>query len=338
MKRTLSRLAAMLCALILCVSCACAEMQEYEVTFFNVFDTFSRIAVYAPSQAQAQTWCQTAYTVLLECHRLYDIYNDYEGVTNLKTLNDTAAQGPVAVDGRIMDLLAYARDMYDLTGGRTNVAMGAVLRLWHDARDTGVLPDAQALQAAAKHTDISDLVLDQQAGTVFFADPELKLDVGAIAKGYATELAALALEEAGVTSGLLSIGGNVRIIGVKPDGSPYRAGIQDPNVPDGSTTIAVVELNDQSLVTSGDYQRYIEVDGVRYHHIIDPDTLMPAAHMRSVSVRTHHSGLADALSTALFTLPLEDGLALVESLEDVEAVWITAEETMVCSSGIAPVE
>lgn len=337
-----------LSALIILLVCAMlffsagAETVRYDQSFFDVFDTFSRISIYSNDQQKAADWLAFAYNELLTYHKLYDIYNEYDGMTNLCTLNRTAAKAPVEVDDRILALLRYSKDMYALTDGRTNIAMGSVLSLWHDARTAGIsnpetaaLPDMAALEEAAKHTSIEALVIDEQSKTVYFADPDLKLDVGAIAKGYATEQVAQVLMERGVDSALLSIGGNIRAIGIRGDGQVYHAAVQNPDLSDENQTLLVLPLNGQSLVTSGSYQRFYVVDGKEYHHIIDPDTLMPAEYLWSVTILTVDAGLADSLSTALFTMPLEEGQAFVASRDDVEAVWVLHDGTIVTSGGVA---
>ena len=188
----------------------------------------------------------------------------------------------------------------------------------------------EKLEEAAKHTDITKLVIDEESGTVTLADPLMKLDVGAIAKGYATECAARSLEEKGITGYVLNVGGNVRTIGTKPDGEPWTVGLENP---DGQDFLEYLALDGQSLVTSGSYQRYYYVDGKAYHHIIDPATLMPAEGYVSVSVICENSGLGDALSTALFCMPLEEGMTLVESLDGVEALWLTVDGVKTVSTG-----
>ena len=235
-----------------------------------------------------------------------------------------------AYDQKVMDLLIFARTLYATTQGRTNVAMGSVLSVWHDYRTAGLddpsnasLPPMSALKVASEHTDIATVMLDEQTSTVFLSDPEMTLDVGAVAKGYATERIAQYLEQQGISGYLLNVGGNVRCIGGRPDGEKWAVGIENPNTEDTDNPyIAYLKLEDMSLVTSGSYQRYYTVNGKDYHHIIDPDTLMPGTEFRSVSVVCKDSGKADALSTALFTMNYERGSALIASLDGVEAMWV----------------
>ena len=215
-----------------------------------------------------------------------------------------------------------------------------MLEIWHQYREAGIedpenaqLPPMDALTEAAKHVNIDDMVIDEAASTVYLRDPAMSLDVGAIAKGYATERAAESIEASGKTSVLLSIGGNVRAIGKKPDGSNWNVAIQNPDLDSDQTSLFTLSINNLSVVTSGSYQRYYTVDGVRYNHIIDPVTLMPTTYFIGISVVTHDSGLADGLSTALFCMPLEDGQALVNSLDNVEACWVRPDGSIEMTDG-----
>ena len=240
----------------------------------------------------------------------------------------------MAVDDALLDLLALGKTMYAETGGRCNIAAGAVLSLWHGARETETLPGDAALQAAAGHCGIDGLVLDEAAGTVQLTDPELRIDAGSIAKGWAIEAAARAAEARGLDSALIDAGSNIRAIGAHADGSPWVAGVTAPWDEDGSTLIEVELADGQSLVTSADTQRYFEVDGVRYAHLIDLETLYPARYFRQVSVLCGDSGVGDALSTGLYCMPLDEGLALVDGLDGVEAVWYGADgETVTRTDG-----
>jgi thiamine biosynthesis lipoprotein len=216
----------------------------------------------------------------------------------------------VKVDPRIIELLLFSLEMHERTDGAVNVAMGAVLSIWHEYRTKGVsVPDFEVLNAASEHCDISKLIIDKDASTVYLADPEMSLDVGAVAKGFAIDCAVKRLKDRGASSYAVDVGGNLYAIGKKPSGEPLKTGIQNPL---GGDYSAVIEIADGSVATSGDYQRYYTVNGVRYHHIIHPDTLYPADIHRSVSVYSSSAALSDALSTALFNMNEEHGKALVE--------------------------
>lgn len=339
------RLLALLCVCMLALGClplaACSKKTEkYSTHSFDFFDTATTITGYANKVEEFDAVSDKVFGLLSAYHQLYDIYTQYDGFVNLCTVNQMAGNGkPLEVDRRIIDLLVYAKEMYTLTDGRVNVAMGSVLSLWHQYRTEGMdqpakaqLPPMAELKEAARHTNLNDVVIDKDKGTVTLQDAKMKLDVGAIAKGYAVEQVAKALEKDGVTGYVLNVGGNVRTIGCKSDGQPWTVGIENPDKTKDDY-LAYLELDGQALVTSGSYQRYYVVNGKEYHHIIHPDTLMPATGFVSVSVICADSGQADALSTALFCLSLKEGQKLIESLEGVEALWVALDGTQTASSG-----
>ena len=324
----MKRLSCALLALVLllggCAPAATTATKQYTATFLNLFDTVTTIVGFAESEEAFQEQAQKIHDDLLVYHELFDIYLDYPQVNNLKTVNDQAGIAPVTVDSAIIRLLQDCKRYYDLTDGKVNVAMGSVLQLWHEAREDGIrdpmnaaLPDGTALEAAAAHTDLSRVVIDEAASTVYLPEETMRLDVGAIAKGWATQQVA----ENAPAGMLISVGGNVCATGPKKaDGTPWVIGIQNP---DGGDYLHTIYVTGGCVVTSGDYQRAYMVNGKRYHHIIDPETRMPAEYWRSVTVVCADSGLADALSTALFLLPLEQGRALAESC-GAEAFWVDA--------------
>lgn len=334
----------MLAVLVLVSFSACAQTEpektRFTKTYYDYFDTMSTIVGYEETQEAFDEKCAIIEEELEHYHKLYDIYHQYTGVVNIYDLNRDAGTVPVEVDEDIILLLEFCKEMYDLTGGKTNVAMGSVLKIWHNYREDGnydplsaALPTTEELEAAAEHCDINDIVIDKEAGTVFFADPMLKIDVGAIGKGYATERIAQELEAMGVDNYTLNIGGNIRTIGNKADGEGWVAGIQNPDTSSEQMFLLKISFGDLALVTSGSYQRYYWVGDTKYHHIIDPETLFPKDTFASVSILTPDSGLADAVSTACFNLSLEEGMALIESIENTEAMWVEPDGTQHFSSG-----
>ena len=321
---------------LLLTGCALPERgkQQHQATFLDLFDTVTTISGMTDSEENFRQQVGQIHDVLLRYHQLFDIYNDYPGFNNLKTVNDHAGIEPVQVDGDIIRLLLDCRNYDELTGHTVNVAMGSVLALWHEARTAGLddpahaaLPDEEALKNAASHADWAAVEIDEEAGTVYLSDPALRLDVGAVAKGWAAQRAA----EATPAGFLISVGGNVCATGPKDDsGTPWVVGITDPD--GGSGYLHTLYNRDSAIVTSGDYQRYYVVDGVSYHHIIDPQTLYPAGRYRSVTVICGDSGLADALSTALFILPRTEGEELAQNC-GAEAMWLDAEGSRFYTQG-----
>ncbi len=335
------RFLCVLCAVcLLCGGCQAEKvMQKYSASFYDAFDTVISVIGYTDSQASFDAVFGKVKELFMHYHRIYDGYKAYEGVHNLYYVNKNAASGPVEAEPELIELLLYMKELQPKLLGRVNVAMGAVLSYWHDCREEGVaLPEERLLRAYGNHVNYDDVIIDADAGTVYFADPHLSLDLGAVAKGYATEIVASWLLTSGMTSYIISAGGNVRC-GEKPlDGrARWGVGIQDPEESLFSTANNikdVVYLTDMSVVTSGDYQRYYVVDGVRYHHIIDPDTLFPSAYMHQVTVVTKDSGYADALSTMLFLMSYEEGRAFVDSQPDIEAYWVLNDGSVQYTDGL----
>lgn len=311
-------------------ACGLRKPERYEATFLQLFDTKTTIVSYTYTKEEFAGYSQLIYDSLNEYHQLYDIYNSYEDINNIKTINDQAGKAPVIVDRRIIDLLKFSKQWYEKTDGKVNVAMGSVLSIWHDYREKGMedpnsaeLPPMDMLEEAAKHTDINKVIINDEESSVYLEDPKMSLDVGAVAKGYATEQVSRIAYENGFTSGLISVGGNVRAIGAKSmDKQPWNIGIQNPETDQEQQELHILNIIDASLVTSGIYERYYTVDGRDYHHIIDPDTLFPSVEYKSISILCRDSGMADALSTAVFNMNISEGMEFVESLPDVEAFWV----------------
>ncbi len=322
--------------LISLTGCGDKEPVRYQSEFIMLFDTVTRIVGYAKSKEEFTEYAQIIHDHLEEYHKLYDIYNDYEGINNIKTINDNAGIKPVKVDKKIIDLIKFSKDLYEKTNGKTNIAFGAVLSIWHEYRTIGIedpanaaLPSEEELRIASEHTNIEDIVIDEEHSTVFLSDPLMRLDVGAVAKGYATEQVSKIAKERGMNSALLSVGGNVRAINNNvTSNEPWNVGIQNPDTQAEESVIKIVKLDDSSLVTSGDYERFYVVDGEKYNHIINPDTLYPAKYFTAISIICKDSGVADALSTAVFCMPFEEGLEFINSLPETEAMWIFSDTTI----------
>lgn len=306
-----------------------------------LFNTVTEIVAYTKSEEKFEELANLIRDELEIYHQFYDKYNSYDGINNIKTINDNAGIEPVIVDQKIIDLLKYSINAYELTNGTVNIGMGSVLEIWHDYRTEGVndpmnskLPPMDLLEEANKHTSLDKLIIDETNSTVFLQDSEMSLDVGAIAKGYATEQVTKAAVAEGYTDFLLSVGGNVRAAGGKgKEKAPWNVGIRNPDKDSDQHSIFALALNDLSLVSSGDYERYYTVEGKEYHHIIDPATLMPSEYFTAVSIICEDSGMADVLSTAIYNMSYDAGLSLIESLENTEALWIFHDDSMKYSDG-----
>jgi thiamine biosynthesis lipoprotein len=324
--------------------CQKKDIKVWQQSYYEYFNTVSTIMSYKDEEVEQFTEnLKVVKEVLWEYHQLFDIYYEYSGVNNLATINRCAGQDPIQVDQKLIDFLLYAKEIYGITKGETNVMLGSVLKLWHDARtvssanpNNAYVPDMTLLEEANLHTSIDLLEIDDENNTVRISDPMARIDVGALGKGYATEKLAQILEEKGCYGYVLNIGGNLRIIGTKPDGTGWNTGIKNPL--DRSKYSLYLNISNISCVTSGDYERYFTYEGKKYHHLIDKDTLMPSNYFSSVTILVNDSGLADALSTALFSMSYEEGKSLVEKIGNVDVVWIYTDGTVIYTDGITPID
>jgi thiamine biosynthesis lipoprotein len=316
-----------------------------KVISFAHFNTVSTIYAYGDiSDAEFDGYVKAADETLEYYHKLFDIYFAYSGINNINTINRNAGKSPVKVDKALVDFLLYCKELYTLTEGKTNVMLGSVLKIWHNSRehaeetdgylDPAYLPTRDVLAAAAEHTSIDSLIIDEVECTAYISDPEASIDVGAIGKGYAVDMLYSVLKEQGADSVALNIGGNLRTIGLKPGEGMWVTGITNPDKTAQDSLKCRIEIGSTSVVTSGDYERFFTSADKRYHHIIDPVTLMPAEYFSSVTIITENSGLADALSTALFCMPYEDGLELVSNIGGIDVIWIFKDGSTEITDGV----
>ena len=320
----------------LSVTAGPSDLIRYSKSFYDAFDTVISLIGYTESEEAFDTVFAGFMDLFMRYHRVYDGYNPYDGVDNLYALNRSPAGTAVPVEPELMELLVWAKEKQPLFNGRVNIAMGSVLEIWHEYRAEGTaIPPMEDLIAADGHIDLDTLILDEKNLTVTRTDDSVRIDLGAVAKGYTVEKAAQWLLESPMTSFLINAGGNVRC-GHRPHNGKkaWSVGVEDPD--HIGQWLDLIYANDLSIVTSGDYQRYYVVDGVRYHHIIDPDTLMPAANMRSVTIVTKDSGLADMMSTALFNMDPETGMAFVNAFDGAEAYWIGTDGSVRFTDGLIP--
>jgi len=315
------------------------KLTEYSKTSIDSgFNTFINIVGYCDSEETFNKYYNEGISAFQYYNQLFDIYNNYQDLNNLKTINDNAGIQAVKVDSSIIELLLQAKAFSELSNGFFDITAGAVISLWHDARiasqdlnnngENGFLPDINALENASKHIGFENVIIDEENKTVFITDANTQIDVGGIAKGFAAEKIAQQLENDGLEYGVVNAGGNNRIINSKPDGSQFVVGIENPSFK--TPTLLSVTANDDSLsfVTSGDYQNYFWIDDANYNHIINLNTLYPADYYHSVTVICKNSTYADALSTSLFSLSYEEGTDLITAFNDehpdnqVAAIWV----------------
>lgn len=316
-----------------------SSLKKYSMTSTDLgFDTVVTFTAYAENEATFQQYYDLVKEEFKRYDQLFDKYNTYEGISNIKTINDAAGIKAIKVDADIIALLTQSRQYSEFTNQQFDSTMGSLLAIWHDAREAGLLsnakqqesyvPDKNVLAQAAQHRGWEHVHIDEQNHTVYIDDKNISLDVGGDAKGFAVEQIALQLEKMGCKHAIINGGGNIRLIGNKPEDEHWTVGVQIPNLKEQSTDslLSISLSSNMSIVTSGDYQRYYLHGDEIMHHIIDPSTWMPARHARAVSVVTEDSGIADILSTTLYTLSHEDGEKLLEKLKkqgiEANAIWV----------------
>ena len=330
MKRILSFCLAIL--LVVSLGGCAPKQQKFHYQFFDTFDTIIQVVGYAKTQQEFNTYTEFVHERFRQLNDLFDKFEDHGLDNGIAAINAMAGIAPVKAAQEVLDLVQFSLQWQRETDGAVDITMGAVISIWQDyigrysgGSEEAVLPPQQELEAAAQLCGSHLLEVDEQAGTVYLKEKGASLDVGAVAKGYATELISQMLLESEMPSFIISAGGNVRLGNPPLDGRKgWGVGIQDPDgaVLGLSDIVETLFIANTSVVTSGDYQRFYTVDGVNYHHLIDPDTLMPGKDFRAVSIITEDSGLADMLSTAAFLMPYDESRAFVDSLEGVDAIWL----------------
>ena len=295
--------------------------EKYTKTAF-LLDTVVSVTVYDEEQSGIIDEC-------LEAVRRYEkLFSRTDPDSELYALN---ACDSMAVSDELLEVIETALYYCSLSGGHFDITMGAVSEMYGFSSSSPALPSAADISGALSHSGYEKISID--GSVVTLEDPEAVIDLGAIAKGYIADRLAEMLLSAGVESAIIDLGGNILCVGSKPDGSDFTVGIQYP-YGDSSTTITTAHLSGMSVVTSGVYQRYFEADGKTYHHILDPDTGYPVENgLLSVSIISEKSVDCDALSTSVFALGLEDGMALVDSLEGVWAVFVDKDFNVYYSAG-----
>lgn len=281
-----------------------------------LMDTLVTIRVYGRDPAIMQAAVADAYAAM---HRVADLTNHFPQTgsedcrrSDVCRINAAAGIAPIKVESETLEMLEWAKRYHALTSGTFDVTVGPVMNLWGFGGEDPHLPPAEKIAEALSLVDDSLLEVNAAQQTIYLKKAGMQLDLGALAKGYATEKALHALKRAGIEKALIDAGGNIRVLGKTIRETPWRIGIKDPRK--DAAMIAVVTLEDEAAVTSGDYYRYFEEGTKRYHHILDPRSGYPAAENMSVTVIAKDAGLADILSTAFFIQRPEESLALAQRL------------------------
>ena len=270
--------------------------------------------------AQLRVALDAAYE---EIDRLEKRISSWISTSETAEVNRNAGKVPVAVSSALFGLVRRSIKISELTEGAFDITFAGFGQLWDFKAEVPVVPPAEAIAEAVKHVGYHHIQLDPRARSIFLDDPKTKIGLGAIGKGFAANRAAAVLKSHGVRGGVVNAGGDLLVFGRQENGQPWTVSIADPRKP--GRIFGRVALSDQAIVTSGDYERFFLVDGKRYSHILHPKTGYPVPWMRSVTVLCPDAELADGLATAVFVMGVEKGLALINRLERVEALFIDGE-------------
>lgn len=269
---------------------------------------------------------------LAEIRRLEELLSTWIPESELSRVNAAAGVKPIAVSEETIQVLERSREMNRLTEERFNIAIGPAVEAWNFSRE-GRVPSQWKLDAVRPLINLANLQINRNTKTVYLAVSGMRIDIGGIGKGYAADLAAAVMQKAGATAGVVAISGDIKTFGHMPEGKRFQFGIQHPRKERGHL-LASVTLENEAVSTAGDYERYFEYQGVRYHHILDPQTLQPAKLSQSVTIVAREGVVADGLDTGIFVMGPVRGMALIESLPGVEGVIVGQDGTVMVSSGL----
>jgi thiamine biosynthesis lipoprotein len=282
----------------------------------------------AEGEIAAQRAVQAAFA---EIRRLEELLSTWISTSELSTVNAAAGHGEVRIGPEAMYVLTRSLQIAQLTEGGFNIAIGPAVRMWNVTERSDV-PTQSELSGVRPLVNLEGLILNRTKATASLARTGMQIDVGGIAKGFAADQAVEAMRASGATAGVVALSGDIKTFGRMPDGQAFLFGLQHPRKED--ELIGSIELRDEAVSTAGDYERYFERDGVRYHHILDPKTLEPARECQSVTVIAKEGIMADGLDTGIFVMGPQRGMELVERLHDVEAVIVDRDGRVHVSSGL----
>ncbi|MCX5721415.1 MAG: FAD:protein FMN transferase [Nitrospirae bacterium] len=290
--------------------------------------TLVKITAVGRSESDAQAAVAAGFS---EIRRLEELLSTWILTSELSRVNAAAGVMPVPVSLDTLTVVQRAMQAAEMTGGGFNIAIGPAVDAWR-VTEAQRIPAASELEALRSLVDLRAVHVNERDRTIYLEKIGMRIDVGGIGKGYAADQAVTAMQKAGAAAGVVALSGDIKTFGRLPGGKPFPVGIQHPR--QEGAVLAWIDLQDEAISTAGDYERFFERDGVRYHHILDPLTLQPARACQSVTVIAKEGVWADGLDTGIFVMGAEPGMRLVEALPDVEAVIVDRDGLVHVSSGL----
>ena len=290
--------------------------------------TVVKITAVARNESLAQAAATAGFS---EIHRLEELLSTWIPTSELSRVNSSAGGMPISVSRETMTVVQGALQVAEMTGGGFNIAIGPVVDAWN-VNESRRVPIESELEDLRSLVDLKSVHADVRKQTIYLKKTGMRIDVGGIGKGYAADQAVMVMKKAGASAGVVALSGDIKTFGQLPEGKKFPVGIRHPRKE--GEVFAFIDLEDEAISTAGDYERFFEHDGVRYHHILDPKTLQPARSCQSVTVIAREGIWADGLDTGIFVMGVESGMRLVEALPNVEAIIVDHEGLVHVSSGL----
>jgi FAD:protein FMN transferase len=268
---------------------------------------------------------------IAETRRIECLISEWIDTTEVSRLNANAGIRPVKVSPELYELIRRSIFISEITQGAFDISFAGAGKLWNFDRENPVMPDSAAVKAALRSVGYKDIIL-MDSSKIFLAKPGMKIGFGGIGQGYAAEMVRKMLIDKGITSGVVNASGDIRTWGTRPDGSPWKMGIGDPSDP--LKVLLWLPVKDGAISTSGDYEKYFEINGIRYAHIIDPRTGYPVQGIQSVTIIGPDAELADALATAVFVMGVVTGIDFIEQLPGYDCIIVDNKNKIHYSKGI----
>lgn len=269
--------------------------------------------------------------VFLEIERLEALMSSFKEGSDVDRINKSSGIKSVKVEGDVLNVIQKAKKVSQITDGAFDITIGPLTNLWGLGIKEDYIPSQEEIQKAVSLVDFKKIIIKSKT-EIYLERKGMAIDLGGIAKGYVADRGVEVLKEKGIKAGIVAVAGDIRVFGKRPDGKPWHIGIRDPR--EEGKILATVDLEDSSISTSGDYERFFIKDGVRYHHIIDPKSGYPAQGCQSVTIISEKGVAVDALATGVFVLGPEKGMRLIEEIEGVEGIIVNPHGEIAISSGL----
>lgn len=288
------------------------------------------ISVIAPNKSGAKNCISAAVEEIRRIEKLLTTFNE-SSQTNL--INHHAGLRPVKVDKEVFDLIKRSKKISELTQGAFDITYGSIdKRFWNFDQTITHLPDMQTAKSLVRLINYKNVVLDQNNLTVFLKEKGMRIGFGGIGKGYAAEKAKNLLQQMGIESGIVNAAGDLTAWGYQPGGKPWTIGIADPNIT--RNAFSYLELTNTSIATSGNYEKFVLIDGKKYSHTIDPKTGYPVTGIKSVTIISPNAEIADAMATPVMIMGIRVGIDMINQLNGIECIIIDDTDTIHTSSNV----